>query len=85
VFRVSHRGEGIDDADTIEGAQAIIHTVQKPGRGPIDNLIVYECEVPRNKLRRYGKGTWRCFEAVRPVSVVPAMAYAMNYPDNQPG
>jgi hypothetical protein len=64
---------------------AIIHTVQKPGRGPIDKLIVYKCEVPRNKLRRYGKRTWRCFETVRPVSVVPAMAYAMNYPDNQPG
>jgi hypothetical protein len=26
MFRVSHRGEGIDDADTIEGARAIVQS-----------------------------------------------------------
>jgi hypothetical protein len=63
---------------------ALMHTVMKPGRGPLTKLVVYRCEVPRNKLRRFGKGTWRCFETVRPVSVLPATAYAMNYPDQQP-
>jgi hypothetical protein len=31
-----------------------------------------------------GRGTWRCFEAVRPVSMLPATAYAMSNPDQQP-
>src|SRR5262249_47779355 len=31
IFRVSHRGEGIDDADTIEGAREIAQG-QPPGR-----------------------------------------------------
>jgi hypothetical protein len=64
---------------------ALWHTCAKRGRGPITKLVVYRCEVPRNKLRRYGKGVWRCFETVRPVTMLPATAYAMNYPDNQPG
>jgi hypothetical protein len=64
---------------------ALMHTVMKPGRGPLTKLVVYRCEIPRNKLRRYGKGTWRCFETVRPGSMLPATVYAMNYPDNQPG
>jgi hypothetical protein len=63
---------------------AILHTVQKPGRGSIDKLIVYKCVIPRNKLRRFGRGTWRCYETVRPVSLLPAAAYAMNYPFRQP-
>jgi hypothetical protein len=31
VFRVSHHGEGIDDADKIEGARQIVQR-QSPGR-----------------------------------------------------
>jgi hypothetical protein len=31
MFRVSHRGEGIDDADTIEGARGTVRG-QPPGR-----------------------------------------------------
>jgi hypothetical protein len=64
---------------------ALMHTVMKPGRGPLTKLVVYRCEVPRNKLRRFGKGTWRCYEKVRPVSMLPATAYAASYPDNLPG
>jgi hypothetical protein len=30
MFRVSHRGEGIDDADTLEGARGIVRG-QSPG------------------------------------------------------
>src|SRR5262245_35254248 len=58
---------------------AFWHTCNKPGRGPLSKLVVYRCEVPRGKLRRYGKGIWRCFETVRTVSMLPATAYAANY------
>ena len=61
-----------------------MHTEMEAGRGPLPKLVVSRCEVPRNELRRYGKGTWRCFETVRPVWVLPATAYAMNDPDDQP-
>jgi hypothetical protein len=37
VFRVSRRGEGIDDADTIEGAQEIVRG-QSPGRYDLDEI-----------------------------------------------
>jgi hypothetical protein len=37
MFRVSHRGEGIDDADTIAGAWAIVGG-QPPGRYGIDEI-----------------------------------------------
>jgi hypothetical protein len=37
MFRVSHRGEGIDDADSIEGAQRIVQG-QPPGRYDVDEI-----------------------------------------------
>jgi hypothetical protein len=37
MFRVSHRGEGIDDADTIAGARAIVGG-QPPGRYGVDEI-----------------------------------------------
>lgn len=37
MFRVSHRGEGIDDADTIEGAREIVRG-QPPGRYEVDEI-----------------------------------------------
>jgi hypothetical protein len=37
MFRVSHRGEGIDDADTIEGAREIVQG-QPPGRYGVDEI-----------------------------------------------
>src|SRR5262249_26779004 len=37
MFRVSHRGEGIDDADTIEGARGIVRG-QSPGRYEVDEI-----------------------------------------------
>jgi hypothetical protein len=37
MFRVSHRGEGIDDADTIQGAREIVRG-QPPGRYDIDEI-----------------------------------------------
>jgi hypothetical protein len=37
MFRVSHRGEGIDDADTLEGARQIVPG-QAPGRYDVDEI-----------------------------------------------
>jgi hypothetical protein len=37
MFRVSHRGEGIDDAGTIEGARAIV-VGQPQGRYGVDEI-----------------------------------------------
>jgi hypothetical protein len=37
MFRVSHRGEGIDDADTIEGAREVV-LGQPPGRYNVDEI-----------------------------------------------
>jgi hypothetical protein len=37
MFRVSHRGEGIDDADTIESARGIVRG-QATGRYDIDEI-----------------------------------------------
>jgi hypothetical protein len=37
MFRVSRRGEGIDGADTIEGAQEIVRG-QSPGRYDVDEI-----------------------------------------------
>jgi hypothetical protein len=37
MFRVSHRGEGIDDADTLEGARGIVRG-QPPGRYDVDEI-----------------------------------------------
>jgi hypothetical protein len=37
IFRVSYRGEGIDDADTIEGARGIVRG-QSPGRYDVDEI-----------------------------------------------
>jgi hypothetical protein len=37
MFRVSQRGEGIDDADTIEGAREIVRR-QPPARYDVDEI-----------------------------------------------
>jgi hypothetical protein len=37
MFRVSYRGDGIDDADTLEGARAIVKD-QPPGRYDVDEI-----------------------------------------------
>jgi hypothetical protein len=37
MFRVSHKGEGIDDAETIEGARQIVRG-QSPGRYDVDEI-----------------------------------------------
>jgi hypothetical protein len=37
MFRVSHRGEGIDDSGTIEGAREIVRG-QTPGQYDVDEL-----------------------------------------------
>jgi hypothetical protein len=37
MFRVSHRGEGLDDADTLEGAREIVRS-QPPGRYDVDEI-----------------------------------------------
>jgi hypothetical protein len=37
MFRVSHRGDGIDDADTLEGARGIGRG-QPPGRYDLDEI-----------------------------------------------
>src|SRR5262245_21957162 len=37
MFRVSQRGEGIDDADTIDGAREIVRG-QSPGRYEVDEI-----------------------------------------------
>jgi hypothetical protein len=31
MFRVSHHGEGIDDADSLEGAREIVRAALRPG------------------------------------------------------
>ena len=37
MFRVSHQGEGIDDADGIEGAREVVRH-QAPGRYDVDEI-----------------------------------------------
>jgi hypothetical protein len=37
MFRVSHQGDGIDDADTIDCARAIVRD-QPPGRYDVDEI-----------------------------------------------
>jgi hypothetical protein len=37
MFRVSHCGEGIDDADTLKGARGIVQG-QPPGRYDVDEI-----------------------------------------------
>jgi hypothetical protein len=37
MFRVSHRGDGIDDPDTIEGARGIVRD-QPPGHYDVDEI-----------------------------------------------
>jgi hypothetical protein len=37
TFRVSHKGEGIDDTDSIEGAREIVRG-QQPGRYHVDEI-----------------------------------------------
>ena len=37
MYRVSHRGEGLDDADAIEGAHQLVKG-QPPGRYDVDDI-----------------------------------------------
>jgi hypothetical protein len=37
MYRVSHRGEALDEADTIEGARGIVRG-QPPGRYDVDEI-----------------------------------------------
>ena len=37
MFRVTHKGEGLDDADTIEGAREIVRG-EHPGRYDVDEI-----------------------------------------------
>jgi hypothetical protein len=39
MFRFSHQGEGIDDADTVEGARGIVRG-QPAGRYDVDEIRV---------------------------------------------
>jgi hypothetical protein len=39
MFRVSHRGDGIDDVDSIEGARQVVRG-QPPGRVDVDEIRV---------------------------------------------
>ena len=50
MFRVSHRAEGIDDADTIEGARRIVRG-QPPGRYDVHEIRVppFLCGLRRNR------------------------------------
>ena len=59
---------------------ALAHTAAKPGRGGVNDLVVYRCEVPRRKLRRYRRGIWRCYETVRPAACEPSSIYTTTYP-----
>jgi hypothetical protein len=38
VFQVSHRGEGIDDADIIEGARAIVGASRRATYGVVTSV-----------------------------------------------
>ena len=37
MFRINHRGEGIDDSDSLEGAWEIVQSGQ-PGRYDVDEI-----------------------------------------------
>jgi hypothetical protein len=37
MFRISHRGQGIDDSDTLKGAREIVRGGQ-PGRYDVDEI-----------------------------------------------
>jgi hypothetical protein len=63
---------------------ALMHTALKKGRGPLPQLVVYEVELPRSKVRRFSRGLYRTFEMVRPVSVEPASTYTNAYPISPP-
>ena len=39
MFRVSHRGEGIDDAETIEGARLIVRGLHR--RAPAGPILLW--------------------------------------------
>ncbi len=64
---------------------AVMHTLSKPGRGPLADLVVYRVEVPRARLPRFKQGVWRCFDVVRPIDREPAATYAVTYPSDWPG
>ena len=63
---------------------ALGHTAAKRGRGPITKLVVYRCEVARSKVRRFARGTWRCFEVVKPTGMEPSSAWTDTYPHQHP-
>ena len=70
----------------VNKASALAHTAAKPGRGPIEDLIVYRVEIARSKLRRYRRGIWRTFETVRPISVEsPAFTPTLTPLNPEPG
>jgi hypothetical protein len=53
MFRVSYRGEGIDDADTIEGARGIVRG-QPPDRYDVDEIRA-EPFPPGQTSRQWGR------------------------------
>jgi hypothetical protein len=63
---------------------ALAHTANKPGRGPINKLVVYRCELKRPQVRRYRRGLYRCFEVVRPIGIEPVSAFTDTYPNGWP-
>jgi hypothetical protein len=61
-------------------AWALAHTAAKPGRGTVQQLVVYECQISRAQLRRYRRGIWRCYRTVRPSGWAPNSEYTQAYP-----
>jgi hypothetical protein len=56
MLRVSHRGEGIDDADTIEGTRGIVRG-QPPGRCDVDEIRA-EPFPSGHSSRHWGRLIW---------------------------
>ena len=44
---------------------AVLHTVKRHG-GRVEDVVVFEADVPRSWLRRHARGLWYC---TRPVSL----------------
>jgi hypothetical protein len=53
MFRVSHEGEGIADADTIESARRVVQG-QPPGRYDVDEIRADPC-ASGHTSRRWGR------------------------------
>lgn len=89
---VSIDATGLDPAKATHGEKAVWlvsqsmvhwalgHTAAKPGRGGVNDLVVYRCEVSRRALRRFHRGIWRSYSVVRPVSVTRSETYTQSYP-----